>query len=70
MLKIKLKKDQDPRQLNIAIQRLISKYKCSPTSKDIIAVVQRCYRGARYGQSIDNYTNTIKEYRHHAPTAR
>ena len=70
MLKIKLKKGQDPRQLSIAIKQLISKYKCSPTSNDIIAVVQQCGRDAGYGQSLDNYSNTIKECRHRAPTAR
>ena len=70
MTKTKLKKDQDPRQLSIAIERLISKYKSSPTSKDIIAVVKRCGRDAGYGQSLDNYTDTIKECRNRAPTAR
>ena len=70
MLKSKLKKDQDPRQLSIAVKLLLSKYKESPSSKDIIAVVQQCGRDAGYGQSIDNYTDTMKMCMHREPTAQ
>ena len=69
MQKIKLKTNQDPRQLGIAIEHFLSKYQDAPDAKDIRAVVQRCGRDAGYGASIDNYIDTTKLCAHREPTA-
>ena len=70
MQKIKLKTNQDPRQLGIAMEHFLSKYTDAPDAKHIVAVVQQCGRDARYGASIDNYIDTMKMCAHRKPTAR
>ena len=69
MQEIKLKTDQDPKQLGIAIKHFLSKFTDVPDAKDIVAVVQRCSRDAGYGASIDNYINTMRLCAHRKPTA-
>ena len=53
ILKLKLKKGQDPENMSNAIEQIIGKFSCQPTDKDIIAVIQQHAKDTDYGEAIN-----------------